>query len=106
MISFPTNLVRKFRVGRLNLETFNIQRHDLSDLDQDISEEEIHAAVMQMTPEKSPGSDGFTHVILLEKRDNTPTIGDYRPISIMHSIVKLLTKILANRLAPRLDHFT
>jgi hypothetical protein len=67
MISFPTNLVRKFRVGRLNLETFNIQRHDLSDLDQDVSEEEIHAAVMQMTPEKSPGPDGFTHVILLKK---------------------------------------
>lgn len=31
-------------------------------------------------------------------------MGDYRPISLVHSFGKLITKILANRLAPKLDH--
>jgi hypothetical protein len=39
-----------------------------------------------------------TNIILLPKKEQ----GDYRPISLVHSVVKIFSKILANRLAPRL----
>jgi hypothetical protein len=42
-------------------------------------------------------------VVLIEKKDVIDTIKDYRSINIMHSVVKLLAKTLANRLAPHLD---
>jgi hypothetical protein len=111
----------------------------LHDLDRDITTEEIRSAVLQITPEKSPGPNGYigaffrvyweiikedltnaiteifaliagcwkllnsANIILLPKKDAAQTIADYRPISIMHSVSKLLAKILANRLAPRID---
>jgi hypothetical protein len=43
------------------------------------------------------------NVILIEKKEGAHAIGDYYPISIMHRIVKLLAKIVSNRLAPHLD---
>ncbi|WVZ90178.1 hypothetical protein U9M48_036505 [Paspalum notatum var. saurae] len=46
-------------------------------------------------------NDAF--LVLLRKKDHTKEIKDYRPISLIHSFGKLLTKLLANRLAPRLD---
>jgi hypothetical protein len=42
-------------------------------------------------------------VVLIEKKDVIDSIRDYRSINIMHSVVKLLAKTLANRLAPHLD---
>jgi hypothetical protein len=39
-----------------------------------------------------------SHVVLVPKKDNPTRIGDYRPISLLNSSVKLLTKILANML--------
>lgn len=50
----------------------------------------------------------FAHVngtlmVLLKKVDEPTAIKDYRPISLIHSFAKLLTKCLANRLAPFLD---
>jgi hypothetical protein len=41
--------------------------------------------------------------VLLEKKDGAQAIGDYRLISIMHSVGKPLTKILATILSPHLD---
>jgi hypothetical protein len=43
------------------------------------------------------------NVVLIAKKDGAQRIADNRPISVMHSIAKLLGKILANRLAPHLD---
>jgi hypothetical protein len=39
-----------------------------------------------------------SHIILVPKIDNPTTIGDYKPISLPNSSIKLLTKILSNRL--------
>jgi hypothetical protein len=42
-------------------------------------------------------------VVLIEKKEGAEAIAAYRPISIMHSVAKLLAKIMATRLAPHLD---
>lgn len=42
--------------------------------------------------------------ILIPKKEDAQTVGDYRPISLVHSFAKLITKIMANRLAPRLGN--
>jgi hypothetical protein len=44
-----------------------------------------------------------TNVALIPKKNGAQTIGDYRPINIMHNTTKLLEKILSNQLAPYLD---
>jgi hypothetical protein len=43
------------------------------------------------------------NVTLIAKKDGAETVGDYRPISLMHSVAKLVGEILANRLAPHPD---
>jgi hypothetical protein len=43
------------------------------------------------------------NVVLIEKKRRATAIGDYGTINIMHSMPKLLAKILANRLAPHLN---
>jgi hypothetical protein len=40
---------------------------------------------------------------LIPKQTEASRLGDFRPISLVHSFSKLITKILANRLAPKLD---
>jgi len=42
-------------------------------------------------------------VTLLPKKEDATSIKDFRPISLVHSFAKLVTKILANRLASSLD---
>ncbi|WVZ97773.1 hypothetical protein U9M48_043286 [Paspalum notatum var. saurae] len=43
------------------------------------------------------------YVTHLPKVEDALSVKDYRPISLVHSVAKLITKILANRLAPKLD---
>lgn len=43
------------------------------------------------------------YMILINKKPQPAGIGDYRPISLIHSFSKLVTKCLSNRLAPVLD---
>ncbi|KAM0849493.1 hypothetical protein ACQ4PT_053710 [Festuca glaucescens] len=42
------------------------------------------------------------NIVLLPKKDNAARVTDYRPVSLMHSVAKLLCKVLASRLAPDL----
>ena len=43
------------------------------------------------------------YIILLPKKDDATNVKYYMPISLVHSFTKLITKMLANRLAGRLD---
>ena len=43
------------------------------------------------------------NVILIPKKEGAENIMDYRPISLIHSVAKLLTKVLALRLAPAMS---
>jgi hypothetical protein len=43
------------------------------------------------------------YLILLPKREDASSAGVFRPISLIHSFAKLVTKILANRLGPYLQ---
>ena len=44
-----------------------------------------------------------TYITLLPKKPDADLVKDFRPISLVHSFAKLVTKVLANRLAGRLD---
>ncbi|WVZ64648.1 hypothetical protein U9M48_014142 [Paspalum notatum var. saurae] len=41
-------------------------------------------------------------ITLIPKKDDACAVKDFRPISLIHSFAKLVTKVLANRLAPHL----
>jgi hypothetical protein len=43
-------------------------------------------------------------VVLIPKKSDPQKIIDYRPISLIHSFAKLISKVLANRLGPELEH--
>jgi hypothetical protein len=42
-------------------------------------------------------------ITLIPKKEDATQAGDFRPISLIHSFAKLIMKVLANRLAARLD---
>ena len=43
------------------------------------------------------------NIILLPKKADASRVTDFRLISLIHSLTKIFAKLLANRLAPRLD---
>jgi hypothetical protein len=42
------------------------------------------------------------NIVLLPKKEQALSVGDYKPISLVHNIAKVFSKILANMLAPHL----
>jgi hypothetical protein len=45
----------------------------------------------------------LAYIALLPKREDPQEIKDYRPISLQHSIPKLIAKVMANRLQPKIN---
>lgn len=43
------------------------------------------------------------NIILIPKKTDASCISDYRPISVIHSLTKIFSELLANKLAPILD---
>jgi hypothetical protein len=43
-----------------------------------------------------------TNIVLLLKKEQALSVGDYRSISLVHSVANIFSKTLANRLAPHL----
>nr|GEZ38711.1 RNA-directed DNA polymerase, eukaryota [Tanacetum cinerariifolium] len=82
--------------------------HDqAADLERHVSRDEIRMAVWNCGENKSPGPDDFIFEFLGDTRIslvrisvmNAKFVNDYHPISLIGSVYKVVTKILANRLA-------
>jgi hypothetical protein len=50
-----------------------------------------------------PSHLNTAHNMLLPKKEDAYVVTDFRPVSLTHSIAKILSKILASRLAPELN---
>ncbi|WVZ89666.1 LOW QUALITY PROTEIN: hypothetical protein U9M48_036039 [Paspalum notatum var. saurae] len=116
----------------LNWSALALAQHDLSSLEVPFSLEEIKETIFSMPSDKAPGPDCFTglffkedvleafhqvhsmngldfkflnsaNIVLIPKKPDALAVGDYRPISLMHSIAKIFSKLLANRLASLLN---
>nr|GEV54565.1 RNA-directed DNA polymerase, eukaryota [Tanacetum cinerariifolium] len=89
---------------------FNKRLSDMqaADLERHVSRDEIRLAVWNCGENKSPGLDGYTlfsngcnlsFVALIPKVADAKFVNDFRPISLIGSVYKVVMKILANRLA-------
>jgi hypothetical protein len=70
----------------------------------DVVKGDVIAAVQQLSQLRGSTFKllNTANIILLPKTEQAHRIGDYRPISLVHSVTKIFLKILANILAPRL----
>ncbi|KAM0908017.1 hypothetical protein ACQ4PT_015732 [Festuca glaucescens] len=71
----------------------------------DIIKDDMLAALNQMHALKGDvcGLLNTANPVLLPMKDAAPGAQDYRPIRLVQSVSKFLSKMLANRLAPELD---
>ncbi|GKF23669.1 hypothetical protein Tco_0075991, partial [Tanacetum coccineum] len=77
----------------------------IGDLERNVSYEEIKKAVWDCGISKSPGPDGSfppgcnsSFITLIPKSQEAKMDKDFRPISLIGSMYKIITKVLANRL--------
>ncbi|GJV56777.1 RNA-directed DNA polymerase, eukaryota [Tanacetum coccineum] len=71
-----------------------------NDLERPFTKEEIKGAIWDCGLNKSPGPDGdnSSFIALIPKTFNAKLVKDFRPISLIGSLYKIIAKILANRL--------
>jgi len=71
----------------------------------DIVQEDVTAALNSLFMLNSQGFEllNSANIILLPKKADASRVTDFRLISLIHSLTKIFAKLLANRLAPRLD---
>jgi hypothetical protein len=108
----------------INLDEPELPHLDLSNLGERFTEEKVLGVIQSLPPDKAPGLDSFAtrflqhswdmetrsfHAInealmtLLSKKVEVVSLKDFRPISLIHIIGKLFSKVLTNILAPKLD---
>ncbi|KAM0824886.1 hypothetical protein ACQ4PT_069905 [Festuca glaucescens] len=65
---------------------------------------DVLAALREVWLGRDQGFEGLNEALitLLPKKEGAVDLKDFRPISLVHSFARLLTKVLARRLAPRM----
>jgi hypothetical protein len=65
---------------------------------------DVVQAIRQLAQLRGKNFNHFNtgHIVLLPKREKAECIRDYRPITLVHSIAKIFSKIMASRLAHHL----
>ncbi|GAU31392.1 hypothetical protein TSUD_19380 [Trifolium subterraneum] len=97
------------RPGVDNLQFKRLNQIESSSLITPFSEAEVKSAVWDCYSFKSPGPDGLTKginstfIALIPKIDSLQRLNDFRPISLVGSLYKILAKVLANRLRLVID---
>uniref|UniRef100_A0A2N9HE33 Uncharacterized protein n=1 Tax=Fagus sylvatica TaxID=28930 RepID=A0A2N9HE33_FAGSY len=93
-----------YRPSLDGLSFSSISPEEASWLERPFEEEEISQVVRNMNGDKAPGPDGFpimnaTFLSLIPKKVSAVEVKDFRPISLVGSVYKILAKVLANRLS-------
>ncbi|RVW30380.1 Transposon TX1 uncharacterized 149 kDa protein [Vitis vinifera] len=80
-----------------SLEFDSIGREEAARLEEMFSVEEVYLALSELNGDKAPGPDGFPIAFCPQER-GAEDLRDYRPISLVGGLYKILAKVLANRL--------
>jgi hypothetical protein len=115
-----------FSANVFDLSGLLIMHDGLQWLDSPFSRQEIDSIIAVLPSDKSPRPDGFntnlisqdfydlcdqfyhddvclrsvngSFIVLILKKENAQLVGDFRPISLLNSSMKIITKLLANRM--------
>ena len=71
----------------------------------DTISEDLLAAITQLSERGDGGASllNSANIVLIPKKPDAEVVGDFRPISLIHSVSKLLSKMMASRIAPLLS---